>query len=49
MKNSNSIVNVAFILREFLQNEARTLEISRGKMLKDEDPEVALPKYLQVG
>lgn len=35
MKKSQSIVDVAIIVRQFLQNEARTLEISKGKMLKD--------------
>ena len=49
MKNSNSIINVTNIVREFLQNEAKTLEISRGKMLRDVDPEKDLHKYLKVG
>lgn len=49
MKNSNSIINVTKIVREFLQNEAKTLEISRGKMLRDVDPEKDLHKYLKVG
>ena len=49
MKNSNSLINVTNIVREFLQNEAKTLEISRGKMLRDADPERDLHKYLRVG
>lgn len=49
MKNSNSIINVTNIIREFLQNEAKTLEISRGKMLRDADPEKDFQKYLKVG
>ena len=49
MNNSNSIINVTNIVRSFLENEAKTLEISRGKMLRDEDPEKNMHKYLKVG
>ncbi len=49
MNNSNSIINVTNIVRDFLRNEAKTLEISRGKMLRDVDPEKELHKYLKVG
>ncbi|WP_417610437.1 hypothetical protein [Owenweeksia hongkongensis] len=49
MKNSNSLINVTNIVRDFLQNEAKTLEISRGKMLRDEDLERDMHKYLKVG
>lgn len=49
MKQTQTIVDVANIVRHFLQNEAKTLEISRGKMLKDEDFDRIMPTYLKVG
>ena len=49
MKHSISVINVACLVRDFVQNEARTLEISKGKMLKDIDEEFEFKKYLKVG
>lgn len=49
MKHSISVINVACLVREFVQNEARTFEISKGKMLKDVDENLEFKKYLKVG
>ncbi|MDZ7849030.1 MAG: hypothetical protein U5L96_21195 [Owenweeksia sp.] len=46
--HSSSILNVALIVREFLQNEGRTLEISKGKMLNDDELEQLSKRYLKV-
>lgn len=48
MKNSNNLVNVVHILREFMQNEAQTLEISKGKMLNDNISQTELERILRV-
>lgn len=49
MKKTQSIVDVANIVRHFMQNEAKTLKVSQGKMLKDSDFDHIVPKYLNVG
>ena len=48
MKNNNSIVDVVHIVREFMQNEAKTLEISKGKMLNDNITPTELERILRV-
>ena len=48
MKNSNSIMEVADIVRDFLMNEAKTLKISRGKMLRDNEVVPKFSKILEV-
>ena len=37
MKDIPSIIRVTQILKDFIQNDAQTLEISRGKMLTDNE------------
>lgn len=49
MKKKQSIVDVANIVRDFLQNEAQTLRISKGKILSDEEFDRIVPKYMRVG
>ena len=49
MNNSQVVLDVALIVRDFLQHEARTLEISKGKMLDDQDMGDPLKTYLKVG
>ena len=49
MKNSKTIVDLAITVREFLQNEARTLEMSKGKMLKDSDSSLVVRQMLKAG
>lgn len=49
MKHSQSIVDVAIIVRQFLQNEARTLEMSKGKMLKDPEDPLLLENMMKAG
>ena len=53
MKHSISVINVACIVRDFLANEAKTLNISKGKMLDDREVEQELEreikKYLEIG
>ena len=49
MKNRNSIVNVVHIVNEFMRNEAKTLEISKGKMLNDNITPIELERILRVG
>lgn len=48
MKHSISVIDVACIVREFLENEAKTLHISKGKMLKDHETKREMRKYLEV-
>jgi hypothetical protein len=49
MKHSQTVVDVANIVRHFLQNEAQTLKISKGKILKDKEFDHEVKKYLHVG
>lgn len=49
MKDSKTIVNVVRILRDFMQNEAQTLEISQGKMLDDREAQSYLERVLRTG
>lgn len=49
MEQRQSILHVANIVRHFLQNEGQTLKISKGKILKDEELDEQIQKYLQVG
>ena len=49
MKQSQSIVDVANIVRHFLQNEGQTLKISKGKILKDREFDQEVRKYMHVG
>ncbi len=49
MTNSSTIFNVAEIVRDFINDEAKTLAISQGKMLSDEEFDQIVPNYLQVG
>lgn len=48
MTQTQTIVDVAIIVRQFLQTEARTLAISKGKMLKDDELEREAARYLKV-
>lgn len=48
MKSSQSVVDVALIIRDFLQNEGRTLAISKGKMLRDDTAEAQDREFLKV-
>ena len=49
MKSNIDLLNVVHILREFMQNEARTLEISQGKMLNDDLTPAELERILRTG
>ncbi len=49
MLKSQSIVDVTNIVRHFLQNEAQTLKVSKGKILKDEEFDKVAKRYLKVG
>ena len=49
MKDSKDIINVVRILRDFMQNEAQTLEISQGKMLDDREIEMQMKRILRTG
>ena len=49
MKNSHSVINVACIVRDFMKNEARTIKVSKGKMINDDIEAKEIRTYLQVG
>ena len=49
MNDSKTIINVVRVLRDFMQNEAQTLEISQGKMLDDREAQMQLERILRTG
>ncbi len=48
MKDTINLINVVHILREFMRNEAQTLEISKGKMLDDKVTQAEIERILRV-
>lgn len=49
MNDQNSIVNVIRIIRDFMQNEGQTLDISKGKMLNDREAQMQMERILRTG
>ncbi len=49
MVESKTIIKVVHILRDFMRNEAQTLEISKGKMLDDREAQNHIERILRTG
>ena len=49
MKQDVTLLNVVRIVREFMEHEAQTIEISKGKMLNDKDIDLSDKRALRTG
>jgi hypothetical protein len=49
MKQEIDLLKVIRIVRDFSRNEAQTIEISKGKMLNDQDAELGGERALRTG